>query len=101
MPGEWIKAWQFDPSITPGKTRIDLALLDRIAPNNPLFLYEPHVNAKALVAAGVTRDTPDPPQRTRRSERTLNRIRFQYRRNRFRTDLIKGRRKTGRPTMQS
>ncbi|MGG6548760.1 UNVERIFIED_CONTAM: amidohydrolase family protein, partial [Prevotella sp. 15_C9] len=66
-PGAWIKAWQFDATITPGTTKIDLALLDRIAPDNPLFLYESnghvaHVNAKALAAAGVTRDTPNPPQ---------------------------------------
>ena len=66
-PGAWIKAWQFDATITPGTTKIDLALLDRIAPDNPLFLYESnghvaHVNTKALAAAGVTRDTPDPPQ---------------------------------------
>jgi predicted amidohydrolase YtcJ len=66
-PDEWIKAWQFDASITPGKTRIDLDLLDKLAPDNPLFLYESnghiaHVNSKALAAAGVTRDTPDPPQ---------------------------------------
>jgi len=66
-PGAWVQAWQFDATITPGKTRIDLALLDQIAPNNPLFLHESnghiaHVNSKALEVAGVTRDTPDPPQ---------------------------------------
>lgn len=66
-PNEWIKAWQFDASITPGKTEINLALLDKIAPDNPLFLYESnghiaYVNSKALSAAGITRDTPDPPQ---------------------------------------
>lgn len=67
MPGDWIKAWQFDASITPGKTKIDLALLDGIAPSNPLFLFESnghiaHVNTKALAAVGITRGTPDPPQ---------------------------------------
>jgi predicted amidohydrolase YtcJ len=66
-PDAWIKAWQFDAYITPGTTKIDLAMLDSVAPNNPLFLYESnghvaHVNTKALAAAGVTRDTPDPPQ---------------------------------------
>ncbi|MGO4716558.1 amidohydrolase [Bradyrhizobium sp. 2TAF24] len=66
-PGAWVKAWQFDATITPGTTVIDLALLDRIAPDHPLFLYESnghiaHVNTAALKAAGVTRDTPDPPQ---------------------------------------
>ena len=66
-PGAWVQAWQFDSSITPGKAKIDLALLDQIAPDNPLFLFESnghiaHVNSKALAVAGVTRDTPDPPQ---------------------------------------
>jgi predicted amidohydrolase YtcJ len=66
-PGEWIKAWQFDATITPGKTKLDLALLDRIAPDNPLLLWESnghvaHANTRALAAVGVTRDTPDPPQ---------------------------------------
>ncbi len=66
-PNQWVRGWQLDPSITPGATTIDLALLDRIAPNNPLFLLESngHIgygNAKALEIAGVTRDTPDPPQ---------------------------------------
>jgi predicted amidohydrolase YtcJ len=65
-PGAWIKAWQFDATITPGKANIDLALLDQIAPDNPLYLIESnghnaHVNSKALAVAGVTRDTPDPP----------------------------------------
>jgi len=74
-PGAWVQAWQFDASITPGKTKIDLALLDQIAPNNPLFLHESnghvaHVNSKALQLAGVTRDTPDPPQA--RYERDAN-----------------------------
>nr|WP_244641899.1 amidohydrolase [Chelatococcus reniformis] len=66
-PGTWVKAWQFDGSITPGRAQLDLALLDRIAPDHPLFVYESnghiaHVNSKALAAAGITRDTPDPPQ---------------------------------------
>ena len=66
-PGTWIRAWQFDASITPGKANIDLALLDHIAPDNPLYLFESnghiaHVNSKALALAGITRDTPDPPK---------------------------------------
>lgn len=66
-PGGWVKAWQFDASITPGTIPIDRALLDRIAPEHPLFLFESnghiaHVNSKALAAAGIGRETPDPPQ---------------------------------------
>ena len=66
-PGAWVRAWQFDASITPGKEHIDLALLDQIAPDNPFYLFESnghiaHVNSKALALAGITRDTPDPPK---------------------------------------
>jgi predicted amidohydrolase YtcJ len=66
-PGAWIKAWQYDPSITPGRITLDKASLDAIAPEAPLFLFESnghiaHVNSRALSAAGITRDTPDPPQ---------------------------------------
>lgn len=66
-PGAWIQAWQFDGSITPGTTQLDLALLDRIAPDNPVFVYESnghigHVNSRAFAAVSITRDTPDPPQ---------------------------------------
>lgn len=66
-PGDWIQAWQFDGSITPGTAKLDLAMLDRIAPDNPVFVYESnghigHVNSRAFAAAGITRDTPDPPQ---------------------------------------
>lgn len=66
-PGEWIRGWQLDPSITPGATAIDRALMDRIAPDNPLFLLESnghvgYANSRALEISGITRDTPDPPQ---------------------------------------
>lgn len=67
QPGQWVRAWQFDPSITPGKLHVDRALLDRLAPDNPLFLFESnghiaYVNSRALTLAGISRDTPDPPQ---------------------------------------
>lgn len=65
-PDTWIRANQFDPVLTKGAERIDRALLDRIAPDHPLFLYESnghvaYANTSALGAAGITRDTPDPP----------------------------------------
>lgn len=66
-PGAWVQAWQFDPSITPGAVPVDRAFLDRLVPDHPLFILESnghigYANTKALAVAGVTRDTPDPPQ---------------------------------------
>jgi hypothetical protein len=61
----WIKGngWQLPvfPGANPGK-----AMLDRAVPDRPAFFYaaDGHsawVNSRALALAGVTRDTPDPP----------------------------------------
>jgi predicted amidohydrolase YtcJ len=65
-PEDWIRAHQFDPSITKGGHAPTLAELDELAPDNPFFMLESnghvaYVNTKALRVAGVTRDTPDPP----------------------------------------
>ena len=56
----------FDPSLYPGEPVLTAAILDRIAPQNPVlvanasmhFLY---VNSKALALAHITAQTPDPP----------------------------------------
>jgi predicted amidohydrolase YtcJ len=66
QPGEWVLAQLFDWVITPGAHAPTLAELDALLPNNPLFMLESnghvaYVNSKALQAAGITRDTPDPP----------------------------------------
>lgn len=65
-PGMWIQGKMLDPSIMPGKplTRADLDLL---SPETPVFILESnghnaYANSKAIAIAGVTRDTPDPPQ---------------------------------------
>jgi len=69
-PGDdWIlgRGWNyamFGPETLPHKK-----YLDEIFPNRPVFLegYDGHtywVNSKALVLAGITRDTPDPPNGT-------------------------------------
>ncbi len=65
-PGRWVLGggWNhylWDPPSFP--TRHDL---DRVAPDNPVLLdrkdlHSCWVNSMALQAAGVTRDTPDPP----------------------------------------
>ncbi len=71
----WIKGngWQLPvfPGANPGK-----AMLDRAVPDRPAFFYaaDGHsawVNSRALALAGVTRDTPDPPNgRIERDPRT-------------------------------
>lgn len=65
-PGEWIQGRGFnqavwDPPVWPTKEE-----LDAVSPNNPVYVgrYCGHaawVNSKALEIAGVTKDTPDPP----------------------------------------
>ena len=65
-PEAWVQGKMLDPSLMPGAplTRADL---DRIAKDVPVFVLESnghvaYVNSKAIALAGVTRDTPDPPQ---------------------------------------
>ncbi len=63
-PGEWVltsRGWW--PYNFPEKRNPTKADLDEAAPNNPVMLAVTHfiiVNAAALKAAGITRDTPDP-----------------------------------------
>jgi predicted amidohydrolase YtcJ len=65
-PGGWVQAKMLDPSIMPGRP-FDRASLDAVSPDVPVFALEAnghvaYVNSKAIALAGVTRDTPDPPQ---------------------------------------
>ena len=65
-PGEWVTGKLFDPSLYPGEPDLTAAILDRIAPSNPVlvanasmhFLY---ANSATLARAHVTAQTPDPP----------------------------------------
>jgi predicted amidohydrolase YtcJ len=65
-PGEWVTGKSFDPSLFPGEPDLTAAILDRVAPSNPVvvvnasmhFLY---ANSAALALAHVTAQTPDPP----------------------------------------
>ncbi|MBB4091609.1 amidohydrolase [Ochrobactrum pecoris] len=64
-PGEWVRAQQFDASITKDAKIPTLAELDALAPNNPFFMQESnghiaYANSAAFKAAGITRETPDP-----------------------------------------
>lgn len=63
--GEWVVGGQWDAASF-GDTPPDRALLDRIAPDNPVSLMDISVhalwlNSKALEIVGITRDTPNPP----------------------------------------
>ncbi|MGH6762382.1 MAG: amidohydrolase [Phyllobacterium sp.] len=64
-PGDWVRAQQFDASITRDAHIPTLAELDALAPNNPFFMQESnghiaYANSLGFKAAGITRDTPDP-----------------------------------------
>lgn len=64
--GEWVRGWQFDPSITPGAIQLSRKMLDEIAPDHPVFVIESnghvaYVNTKALDRVRVSRDSSDPP----------------------------------------
>ncbi|MDQ8728870.1 amidohydrolase [Bradyrhizobium sp. LHD-71] len=63
--GEWVRAQQFDASITKDARVPTLADLDTLAPSNPFFMQESnghiaYANSQAFKAAGITIDTPDP-----------------------------------------
>lgn len=70
-PGEWIigRGWHQSKWDRPPDPNVEgfpvHASLDKISPNNPVLLthasgHAAFVNAKALEAAGITRDTPNP-----------------------------------------
>jgi predicted amidohydrolase YtcJ len=64
-PGAWVMAQGFDPSLTKGNADINRHDLDRVAPDNPLFMINAsghlaYVNSKAIELAGVNEKTPDP-----------------------------------------
>ena len=65
VPGAWVMAKGFDPSLTKGNANITRRELDAVAPNNPLFMLNAsghlaYVNSKAIELSGVTEATPDP-----------------------------------------
>lgn len=65
-PGEWIVARQFDPSLQPGADRINARALDKVAPNNPVFIFNAslhigYCNSAALKIGSITAATPNPP----------------------------------------
>jgi predicted amidohydrolase YtcJ len=63
-PGDWIRGtrgwWEHELSDGRLPTRADL---DKVAPENPIYIPGPHyiiANSLALKLAGITKDTPDP-----------------------------------------
>ena len=62
--GEWILGGQWDAPALGGVP--DRAALDQVAPGQPVLLddtsgHSAWANSKALAAAGITKDTPNPP----------------------------------------
>ncbi len=62
----WVLANLFDPSITKGNPRLDRQVLDELSPNRPMLVFESnghvaYANSEAMRAAGVDRDSADPP----------------------------------------
>jgi hypothetical protein len=63
-PGEWITGGQWAGNSF-GDTQPTKAMLDRVAPNNPVMLtdisgHSSWANTRALAIGGITRDTSDP-----------------------------------------
>ena len=65
-PGNgWIIAGEYNPNVF-GDVQLDNGFINRAFPNRPVYLYDfsihhALVNAAALAAAGIDRDTPNPP----------------------------------------
>ena len=64
-PGQWVRGWGYDETYLEEKRHPNRFDLDRVCPNNPVFLrhVSAHIavlNSKGLEQAGVDTDTPDP-----------------------------------------
>ncbi len=66
-PGQWLTAFGVDPSRTiPFMAALTADILDKVSTDVPIFVLNQsghiaYVNHKALDAAGIGRDTPNPP----------------------------------------
>ncbi len=63
--GEWIRGGQWAAETLESANPPTLAMLDKIAPDNPVFLidstyHNAWVNSRALAALGIDANTPDP-----------------------------------------
>lgn len=65
-PTPWVIAFGWDPAMIAGLEAPTRTELDALSPDRPLviltqMMHEAFANTAALDAAGITRDTPDPP----------------------------------------
>jgi predicted amidohydrolase YtcJ len=65
-PGAWVTGKLLDPSLYPGEPELTTAILDEIAPDNPVLVANAsqhylYANTRALGIAHVSAQTPDPP----------------------------------------
>lgn len=63
--GAWLRGGQWNDALFADTDRMPKAILDEIAPRNPVFLidwsvHNAWVNSRALEAFGIDADTPDP-----------------------------------------
>ena len=64
--GQIVAFKNFDPSLYPGEPNLTRTMLDQLAPNNPVLVWNAsghfiYVNSLMFQAAGITDQTPDPP----------------------------------------
>ena len=64
-PGEWIICKGIDPVLVPDLAMPSLEYLDKIAPENPVFMFTQSLhnyfaNSKAFKLVGVNKETPNP-----------------------------------------
>jgi hypothetical protein len=65
-PGEWVLGFKYDDTKTAEGRPLTLADLDAATANHPVFIshrggHTAYVNSRALEAAHITEETPDPP----------------------------------------
>jgi predicted amidohydrolase YtcJ len=65
-PGQWVRGRGWDQNLWPSRRFPSHEIVDRISPNNPVYLvrvdgHASFVNKKVLELAGISRQTADPP----------------------------------------
>ena len=65
-PGQWLRGWGWVQELWPGRQFPNAARLDAAVPDHPVCLvaqsgHAAWVNSRALLEAGISAETPDPP----------------------------------------